>query len=246
MLGKINSKYILKFILSNITEKIKLKLVNYNKNLQAIINKNIINYKIFSGKYITHETIDKIKIYNAYDDKLMLEGGFSDGKINGIVREYDDKERLIFEGEYLKGKRNGKGKVFYSNGQLRFEGEYLNGKFWNIKEYDSNNKIINEIKNGKGLINQYNSDGKLLHQFYIINGIKNGEVKKYYSNGSLSFEGEYLNGEKNGKGREYYKNGKIKSEIEYLNGNILNMKEYDFNYKIINELKEGKGYIMAI
>ena len=34
-------------------------------------------------------------------------------------------EKLIFEGEYLNGKRNGKGKEYYDNDKLIFEGEYL-------------------------------------------------------------------------------------------------------------------------
>ena len=35
-----------------------------------------------------------------------------------------------------------------------FEGEYLNGHKWNGKGYDINKNIINEIKNGKGIIKE--------------------------------------------------------------------------------------------
>ena len=55
----------------------------------------------------------------------------------GYIKEYDYNNKLIFEGEYLNGKKNGKGKKYYWNGQLEYEGEFLdeekNGKG---KEYD--------------------------------------------------------------------------------------------------------------
>ena len=62
-----------------------------------------------------------------------------------------------------------------------FEGEYLNDKIWEGKGYDKNNNIVFELKNGKGLIKEYNNEGDLI------------------------FEGEYSNGERHGKGKEYYK-----------------------------------------
>ena len=47
----------------------------------------------------------------------------------------------------------------------KYEIEYLNGKLWNMKEYkeyDKKNKVINEIKEGKGLIKDYDPKGILL------------------------------------------------------------------------------------
>ena len=82
------------------------------------------------------------------------------------------------------------------NGTIRFEGEYLNGNKWNGNGYDNKNNIAYTLKNGNGLI------------------------KEYDWNGNLEFEGEYLNGKRNGKGKEYY-NGKFKFEGEYLNGNKI-------------------------
>ena len=55
------------------------------------------------------------------------------------------------------------------------------------------NNIVYELKDGKGLIKEYN---------------------KYCQ---LEFEGEYLNGQRNGKGKEYEYNGKFRFEGEYLN-----------------------------
>ena len=101
---KINSLYVLKEILSFLSEKQKLYIIIYNKQLQKQFNINIENYKKISGIYK------------------------EDGK-NGKGKEYDiSTNKIIFEGEYLNGKKNGKGKEYYFDGKLKFEGEYLNGQ----------------------------------------------------------------------------------------------------------------------
>jgi len=157
MLKKIKSSYFIRIIFYFLDEKTKLKLLKYNKCLQNNINLNLINYKIFSGRYIVYEKSGNIKEYSSYDDVLLFEGEYLDGKRNGKGKEYyfngnlifdgeylngkkigKAKEydkyngKLIFEGEYLDGKRNGKGKEYYRR-RLIFEGEYLNGKKWNGK-----------------------------------------------------------------------------------------------------------------
>ena len=227
MLKKTNS-YFLKIIFFHINEGKKLDIVKYNKKLQKKIDIGITNYKIFSGKYIVHEnngTKEISKIYNAYTDQLIFEGEFSNGKINGKGKLYDDNGDLFFEGEFINGKKNGKGKEYFPDGRVIFEGEYLNGKRWNIKGYDFNGNIICELKEGKGFIIEALSTFSLFG-FLII----------YY-------ECEYLNGEKNGKGKEYNNEGKLLFEGDYLDGKRWNGKTYNINKTIITELKEGKGYL---
>ena len=75
----------------------------------------------------------------------------------------------------MNWKRNGKGKEYYKD-NLKFEGEYLNDLQWNGKGYDPSNNLIYELKDGKGLVKEYNYD----YDFLV-------------------FEGEYLNGKRNGK-----------------------------------------------
>ena len=86
MIKNIRSSYILTIIISHIIEKKKLKLFIYNKTLQNRINIKLINYKLLSDKYIVHESERIVREYYAYNN------------------------RLIFEGEYKNGKKNGKGK----------------------------------------------------------------------------------------------------------------------------------------
>ena len=152
MLTNIKSEFFLRIIFSKISEGIKLKLIRYNKYFQNLININLMNYKIYSGRYIIYEDNGKVKEYSGYTDKPLFEGEYLNGKKHGKGREYDNFSNIIFEGEYLNGKKNGKGKEYYTNGQLLFEGEYLNGKRWNGKGYKMPNCFIYELKEGKGFV----------------------------------------------------------------------------------------------
>ena len=126
LLLKIKSVFFLRNLFSLIDEAEKLKLIKYNKKMQKFLFISIINYKIFSGRYIIYETKENGKEYSSYNDELTFEGEYLNGKRNGKGKEYEFKQ-LVFEGEYLNGKRNGKGKE-YDFHKLKFEGEYLNGK----------------------------------------------------------------------------------------------------------------------
>ena len=161
-----------------------------------------------------------------------------------------EKDKLIFEGEYKKGKLNGKAKEYYINGKLKAEMEFLNGEKIKEKSYDKNNNIkfegeyrygsklkgkeyisgileyegeylLNKKWNGKG----YDKKGNTIYE--LING--NGKVKEYDNYGDLIFIGEYLNGIRNGKGKEY-KNGKITFEGEYENGRRKESNNFCFIY----------------
>ena len=221
MLENIKSTFFIKIVFSLIADKTKLEVLKYNKSLQNKNNINLLNYKLFSKKYIiNYRKNGKVKEYNSYNDTLIFEGEYKNGRRNGIGKEYDSNN-IIYEGEYLNGKRNGHGIEYnYIDGIYIFIGTYLNGKKWNGKIYDTYNKIISEIKKGKGIIKLY-----------------------YINYGVLKFKGEYIKGEINGNGIEYYTNGNIKFKGKYLNGNKWEGKGYDINKKIIYELKEGKGTI---
>ena len=110
MLDNIKSIYFLKIIFLPIADIRKLELIKYNKTLQQKIDIKLINYKIFSRRYIIFNTNGKGKEYNSYNDNLVFEGEYLNRKRNGKGKEYNEKfGTLIFEGEYLDGKRNGKG-----------------------------------------------------------------------------------------------------------------------------------------
>ena len=84
----IKSSFIIKDLFLFLSEKQRLNVIIYNKELKKLLSVDINDYKKLSSKYII-------------------------GDKNGKVREYSiNSNKLIFEGEYLNGKRNGKGREY--------------------------------------------------------------------------------------------------------------------------------------
>ena len=83
MLKNIKAIFFIKILFSHANEKLKLEIIKYNKSLQNILDINIINYKIFSGRYIIYDSNIKGKEYNSYEDRLIFKGDYKNGKING-------------------------------------------------------------------------------------------------------------------------------------------------------------------
>ena len=161
-----------------------------------------------------------------YDKNNNLVAELTDGK--GLIKQYNKDGQLILEGEYFNGKMNGKGLEYYKDGKLKFEGEFKDGKRWNGKGYNMSNKIIYELKNGEGTVEEYDDNDNLMFKCEFKNGEKNGNGIEY-NNGKFIFEGEYKNGKRNGKGKEY-DDDRLKFEGEYLNGERNGKgKEYDEN-----------------
>ena len=240
-------------------------------NNQIIFDGEYLNGKKWNGKgYDTkNNIIYELKNGEGYVKELNMiglikfEGEYSNGERNGKGKEYDYGGDLEFEGEYKNGKRDGIGKE-YNKGNITFEGKYLNGKRWNGKGYDNKNNIINELKNGSGLIRIYDKLGNLKTEENYINGKLNGKRKDYF-NGKLFVEFEYINGISN-KGKEFnlnkgelkfegeylygwrlkgktYIKGKLEFEGEYLFNKKYNGKGYDENGNIIYELINGNGKV---
>ena len=97
---------------------------------------NNIKYKIKEGR-------GYVKTYFYYTARLLFEGEYINGEINGKGKEYDENGRIKYEGEYLNGLRNGKGKEYYKT-FLIFEGVYLYGHKLKGKEYYFNGKLAYE------------------------------------------------------------------------------------------------------
>ena len=71
MLENIKSTYFSKGLFLHLDDKTKLELIKYNTKWQKILDINIFNYKIFSGKYIIYETKGNGKIFNALNNNLI-------------------------------------------------------------------------------------------------------------------------------------------------------------------------------
>ena len=171
MLEKLKSFYFIKFLFFHLSEGKKLKLAKYSKNLQKILDRRHIHYKIYSKRYIIYCQDGKGKEYDGLNNKLIFEGEYLNGKRNGKGEEYHNNGALLFEGKYLNGKRNGKGREYNNFGDLIFEVEYLNGE-----------------RNGKG--KEFNEEGELIFEGEYLtnnrikiekysNGLRNGKGKEY-------------------------------------------------------------------
>ena len=64
-------------------------MVKYNKSFQNQMDLSLINYKLYSWRYVKYENNKISKEYSAVD------------------------EHVIYKEEYFNGKRHGKGKEFY-------------------------------------------------------------------------------------------------------------------------------------
>ena len=228
MLKKVKSAFISKIIFNSLNYKRKLEFFKYNKRLQKQTDLSLINYQYYTGKYIIYETPTKGKEYNGYNDELIYEGEYLNGKKNGKGKEYGRYGEIIFKGYYLNGKRNGPGKE-YDSEQFIFEGNYLNGE-----------------RNGKG--KEY-KNGELKFEGEYLNGKRNGKGKEY-KKGYLIFKGNYLNGEKHGIFKSYYDGKKFTYE-EYIHGKKIEErgKFYEENASLIfkgeylnGEKWKGEGF----
>jgi len=221
MLDNIKSIYFIRIIFSFIDEGRKLGIIKYNKKLKNSININLINYKLFSGRYIIYEE-------------------------KGKGKEYDYKGNLIYEGEFKNGKRNGKGEEYYSTKKLIFNGEYLNGKRWNGKGFCNIGNYMYVLENGNGFVKEITDNfyrqknlkgSKIIFEGQYLNGKKNGKGKEYTINKDLIFEGEYLNG-KRWNGKIYLKNNEY---FEIKNGKGY-VKEYISKYIFEGEYLYGDRF----
>ena len=245
ILDSIKSFYITKNIFSYLKKKKILQILKYNKKYQNKFEYNLDDYKNNAGKRITIDNNGIIKLYSLYNNKLLFfEGIYLRGRKIKYGREYyydgdlkyegyylyekkcgKGKEYinnyLIYSGEYKNDKKNGKGQEYDKKGRIIFEGEYLNGIKWNGFGYDGNGNIVYELKEGKGII------------------------QEFFDNGILSFKGEYSNGKKNGEGKQYNDKGMLIFQGQYLNGKIWNGKvnvynEYTDKLEYIKEYLYGK------
>ena len=108
--------------------------------------------------------------------------------------------------------------------------------WWKKDEY-----YTTEIKEGKGLLKEYDFFGEKIFEGHFVNGERNGHGKEYKFN-SVIFEGEYKNGKRHGKGKEFI-NGTEIFNGEYNEGKKWEGIGFDQNNKIICKFNNGRGFI---
>ena len=225
-----------------------------NEQIKIKVNKNTTENIIIEIKpYIEVDNLQRFEEYkkNCGDElykeyipetnELVYEGGYSDGKWNGIGKKYC-QGKLEYLGDFVNNERNGRGEEYNKKGEIKFKGEYLNGKKWNGIGYDDYGKEEYELIEGKGEVKEYDFVKNYLRfDGEYLNGERSGKGKEYNERKELIFEGEYLNGKRwNGKRNKYY-NNKLMSQGEYLNG-LETGKEYNYKGELLFEGEYKDGY----
>jgi len=104
----------------------------------TVVDISIINYRIYSERYIIFKENGKGKEYNGNNNKLLFEGEYKNRKRKGKDKEYfvsiDEDDIVLFEGKYLNNKIHGKGIEYFYNDKIIFKGEYFKGQRWKRKK----------------------------------------------------------------------------------------------------------------
>ena len=125
--------------ITSINKYFKIKNIVIESNIEENLNKKISN--------------SLNKFYND-NGKLLSEGIFKDGKLNGLYKYYYENGKLKTEGTFEDGIPHGPSKIYHENGKLESEGtiKYL--------EKDGLFKYYNE--NGRLELEETYKDGELI------------------------------------------------------------------------------------
>lgn len=88
------------------------------------------------------------------NEKMKMEGSYTDQKRTGVWKAWYENGNLWSEGAFIDGKRDGVGKVYYEDGKLFIEGSYAADRKVGIwRFYDEKGNIIKEADYTKGNVN---------------------------------------------------------------------------------------------
>lgn len=134
-----------------------------------------------------------------------LAGQHYDSALDFIVDESYNYTNLILE--------------FYKIKEVAFYSEFMFKQQWKLFPLGY-----------AGYYKEYLNDGSIVHEYFHINGIKNGEYRCYWGNGQLNESIFYLAGVKNGEYKSFWVNGKIKKKGFYVD-NCLRGDYYEYDDK---------------
>ena len=161
-----------------------------------------------------------------------------------------------YMGEWKNGEKHGQGKLIFPDG-TKLSGEWQGNKPWNVKRFDTRDRINDEYVDGIKQVNN-KKDGVLffrkgkdnfgwfetgdektdyIYVGEIENGKPNGLGKFSYPSGYI-YEGQYKEGKAHGKGSFSFPNGN-KGIGQFRENKPWNITEFDNDSKIIGEYVDG-------
>ena len=209
--------------------KVIKKENNYTKNIKNGVSKEFDrNGNIILIKQYDMGVVNKKEEINRFD---------SDGKKDGVWKEYYASGKTKLEQTFFHGEKDGISKKYDKKGKLQ-----------DLESYDKGKRKSNNISLGIELTEIKLDDG-LYAKGILVENIKNGLFKVYdstnkeiycnfYKNDTLVYKGRYdtLN-KKTGKWLYYWPNGSVKKSGNY----ILNEKNKEWKYFFKNGLIQQKG-----
>ena len=175
------------------------------------------------------------------EGSLVEEGGFANGKLDGLKTTYYDTGTVRQRINYIADVLEGDFQVFYISGMPKIEGNYIEGKenlIWKtyqedgvleqITHYSYGNRV-KEIK-VNGSFEEAFPDGRSKEEFTYRNKLRDGPFRIWYDLGGYVIEdftdtetGEILQ-------RQVLVGTQVSSEGEYVEGK-LNGPRYYYNEK---------------
>lgn len=195
-----------------------ITILEYHKNI--LINRQKVNRR--------NQENQKDGLWlEFYDDgKFRKEENYSNGLLDGYVREYDRNGNIKLVLYYKEGRlidnnnvsnadsetmpvdiRN----IYDKNGNLLESGPYKNNIPVGLHRFYKEGKIVNSVI--------YDNNGKKMSEG-IVNekGERVGTWKNFYPDGKLQSEGNYFSNSRNGQWKFYYPNGSVEQIGSYRNG----------------------------
>ena len=179
-----------------------LSVFHNNQEIERYHLKNGI-YEGEQSFYLSNETYTYNKgVLTHYvalhnNGQLKREINYVNGKINGLVAEYNSQGKILGSKQYINGVLNG-------------EATYLNNQGYTTKSIYVNGKL-------NGAYQEVYKDGQIAIEGVYKDDQKTGVWVHYQPNGELKEKSEYVNGKYNGLS-ERYSLGSLYESVEYVNG----------------------------
>jgi antitoxin component YwqK of YwqJK toxin-antitoxin module len=203
----------------------------YNREGRLI---SVIDYR--NGKAIDVERINryedsvKVGVWKEFypNGKIKRKMNYTNGELNGMVKEYDLSGELITAHRYEQG--------MLKDTSITLENEIdIVEEFYNVKDTAGNPIIkksggyiegkpvgVHRTFDSLGRVNSsrlYDSNGNLIGEGIVnVEGDRVGSWKYYYEDGIIKSEGEYKNNRRVGVWKYYYHNGNIEQKGNFLHG----------------------------
>ena len=159
------------------------------------------NALVESGTYKAGVKSGIFRDYYSDGKSVKAERPITDGKIDGLYKEYSQDGKLYKEKGYKMAVEHGVEKVYNPDGTLKIEGKYFEGK-----------------KDGRWVIDYTSNVGDYREIASFDKGVSTGEFSQTWTSGIVRTKGSYKDGKKEGKWINNKKDGMPQDEKSYKNG----------------------------